>query len=68
MKRKKIRIYLVDALISKNSFVDIFGKSLEEIEKIMAVENEEMVSITNPSGSLYTWRRKYVHDWQELEE
>lgn len=68
MKRKKIRIYIVDPLKSQNSHVDIFGKSLEEIDAIMSVENDEMVTIQNPSGSLYSWKRRHVHDWKHIEE
>lgn len=68
MKRKRIRVYFLQGFSPNYNFIDLFGMSLETINKLMAVENEEMVTITTPQDNCYIWRRKHIDDWKEIEE
>jgi hypothetical protein len=68
MKRNRIRLYFVPKEREVATYMDVFGYTLEDINKFMAIPNDEMVEFPSKSGGHYNFRRDFITHWETIEK
>ena len=59
-----IRIHFIEGFPSQKGYIDIKNHSVEEINKIMQVEDEEMVSFNATIDRFFCFTRKHISHWE----